>query len=324
MSEPISRRKITTDYYIRVSRCEICGKKYFPPKQFCNVDGRKSRMTYEDYFYKKGVFYSGTVIRKPTRKFSYLNSFIASVIDFDEEIRVPGRITDLIIDDSEVDLSKFIGKEVLPRFRRLYVDDDSGLIYYSSLVFSFVDDYYETRSYECVKPSEKSEKPGIVGYGVYIPKFRIKNDNPFLSEGVVERAVPFPDEDATTFAVEAGKRALIQASLDSRYIKKCYVGSESTPYAVKPSASTVIQALKLGEPYEDGFFSAGVDTQFACKAATDLFIDAIALIESPIFKGEYAMVIGADNSQAAPGDPLDYTVGAGAAWRKIHRRASLL
>ncbi|MEM1569466.1 MAG: hydroxymethylglutaryl-CoA synthase [Candidatus Bathyarchaeia archaeon] len=153
----------------------------------------------------------------------------------------------------------------------------------------------------------------MVGYGIYIPKFRIKNEDPSIGAGILERAVPFPDEDATTFAVEAGRRALIHAALDGRYIKKCYVGSESTPYAVKPSASTVIQALKIGEPYEDGFFSGGLDTQFACKAATDLFIDAVALVESPVFRGEYVMVIGADNSQAAPGDPLDYTVGAGAA-----------
>ncbi len=312
MSEPITRRKITVDYGIRVSKCEICGRRYFPPKPFCDVEGRKSRITYEDYFYNRGVFYAGTVVRRPTNKFSYLGSFIVGIIDFNGEVKVPGRITDFVVDSSEVDLSEFIGKEVLPRFRKLYVDGESGLIYYSSLVFSFADDYYEARDYKPLKPSEKSEKPGIVGYGVYIPKFRIKNDDPSAGAGILERAVPFPDEDATTFAVEAGKRALIHASLDGRYIKKCYVGSESTPYAVKPSASTVIQALKLGEPYEDGFFSGGLDTQFACKAATDLFIDAVALVESPVFRGEYVMVIGADNSQAAPGDPLDYTVGAGA------------
>jgi len=91
------------------------------------------------------------------------------------------------------------------------------------------------------------------------------------------------------------------------------VGSESTPYAVKPSMSTVCQALQLGEEYEGGFFSGGTDSQFACKAATDLFIDAAALVAYPPFGGEYVMVIGSDNSQADRNDPLDFTVGAGAA-----------
>ncbi|KYH37900.1 MAG: Hydroxymethylglutaryl-CoA synthase [Candidatus Bathyarchaeota archaeon B24] len=313
MSEPITRRKILVDYRIRVSRCEICGRRYFPPKPFCDVEGRRSRIRYEDYFYRKGLFYSGAVIRRPTNRFSYLGSFISCIVEFDGGVRTPGRITDIVPDEGEVDVSEFIGREVVPRFRRTYVDGESGLIYYSSLAFSFADDYYEYREYKPVKPSEGSEKPGIVGYGVYIPKFRVKNANPAMGGGVVERAVPFPDEDATTFAVEAGRRALIHSALDSRYIGKCYIGSESTPYAVKPSASTVIQALELGEPYEDGFFTGGLDTQFACKAATDLFIDAVALVSCPLFKADYVMVIGADNSQAAPGDPLDYTVGAGAA-----------
>jgi hydroxymethylglutaryl-CoA synthase len=60
-----------------------------------------------------------------------------------------------------------------------------------------------------------------------------------------------------------------------------------------------------------GFFSGGIDSQFACKAATDLIIDAAGLVAYPVFNGKYVMVIGADNSQASPGDRLDYTVGAG-------------
>ena len=319
MSEPITRRKILTDYRITVSRCKLCGARYFPPKQFCDVEGRESEVVCEEYFDRVGVFYSGTVVRRPTNKFSYLGSYVTCIVEFDGSVKVPGRITD-IIPDEDTSPSDFIGKEVVPRFRRMYVDGDSGLIYYSSLTFSLRDDYYEYREYRVQKPGKRYDKPGIVGYGVYIPKFRVKNPNPSIGVGVVERSVPFPDEDATTMAVEAGRRALIHAAIDGRAVAKCYVGSESTPYAVKPSVSTVVQALKLGEPYMGGFFAGGVDTQFACKAATDLFIDAAALVSSPLFPGEYVMVIGADNSQAAPGDALDYTVGAGAAAYIFGRR----
>jgi hydroxymethylglutaryl-CoA synthase len=152
--------------------------------------------------------------------------------------------------------------------------------------------------------------PGIVGYGVYTSRFRIK-------EGGIERAVPFIDEDSVTAAVEAGKIALIHSGVDSASIGKVYVGTESNPYAVKPIASKVAQVLKLGE--EDGDVQGvdAVDTEFACKAATSMFKDAAALVNYPGSGVKNAMVIGADNSQAAPrgcpGGELDLFVGYGGA-----------
>ncbi len=313
MSEPITRRKILIDYRIHASVCVDCGRTYFPPKFFCNNEGRRSRMNSVDYFYSKGILFSGSVVRKPTNKFLHIGSFMSALVSFDDgNIRIPGRITDYVPPEEELDLTRFIGKGVLPRFRRLYSDGSQGLIYYSSLNFSFEDDYYPYQKYVKMEHSSISESPGIVGYGLYLPRFRIKSEDE-SGLGVKERTVPFVDEDATTFAVEAGKRALIHAGIDNRHVKKCFVGSESTPYAVKPSMSTVCQALKLGEEYEGGFFSGGTDSQFACKAATDLFVDAAALVAYPTFDGEYVMVIGSDNSQAERNDPLDFTVGAGAA-----------
>jgi len=277
-------------------------------------------MNYVDYFNSRGTLISGSAIRKPTNKFLHLGSFISGVVSFDDgNVRVPGRITDYTLPDGELDITRLIGRGVVPRFRRLYTDGSQGLIYYSSLNFSFDDDYYPYQEYVKVEPSNTSERPGIVGYGVYLPKFRIKNEEE-SGLGMKERTVPFADEDTTTFAVEAGKRALIHSGVDGKHVKKCFLGSESTPYAVKPSMSTVCQALQLGEEYEDGFFSGGIDSQFACKAATDLFIDAAALVAYSTFGGEYVMVIGSDNAQAARNDPLDFTVGAGAAAFLFGRR----
>ncbi|MCP8323518.1 MAG: hydroxymethylglutaryl-CoA synthase [Candidatus Methylarchaceae archaeon HK02M2] len=313
MSEPITRRKILIDYRIRASRCVDCGRTYFPPKFFCNNEGRKSRMNFVDYFYSKGTLISGSVIRKPTNKFHHLSSFMSTIVTFDDgNTRIPGRITDFVPSKEELDITLFMGKNVVPRFRRLYADGDQGLIYYSSFNFSFEDDYYPYQKYVKIKHANVSERAGIVGYGIYLPKFRIKGRDE-SGVRIKERTVPFLDEDATTFAVEAGKRALIHSCIDNRYVRKCFVGSESSPYAVKPTMSTVSQALQLGEEYDGGFFSGGIDSQFACKAATDLFIDAVALVTFPTFGGEYVMVIGSDNSQAERNDPLDFTVGAGAA-----------
>lgn len=311
MSEPISRRRSLVDYRITTSKCMSCGRVYFPPKSFCDAEGRDSKMIPVDHFYGKGKLVSGSIISVPTSQFRYLDSYLAGFVQFEEnDFMVPGRVTDYTPRPDE-DVSTFIDGPLVPRFRRNYAEGHDGLVYYSSLNFTFLDDYYPYQDYIKVQPSKDVVKAGIVGYGAYIPKYRIKNkDNGVL--GVKERTLPFLDEDTTTFSVEAGKRALIHAGLDNKYVKKCYVGSESPPYAVKPIMSTVSQVLELGEKHMDGFFTGGVDTQFACKAATDLFIDAAALVSYPTFSGEHVMVVGSDNSQAAPGDALDYTVGAGA------------
>ncbi|MCD6155305.1 MAG: hydroxymethylglutaryl-CoA synthase [Candidatus Verstraetearchaeota archaeon] len=136
----------------------------------------------------------------------------------------------------------------------------------------------------------------------------------------MERAVPYLDEDSITAAVEAGKLALIQAALSGEKIGKVMVGTESNPYAVKPIASKVAQVLNLGENLADGVRGIdAVDTEFACKAATSMFKDAAALAKYMDEQGKdyFGMVIGTDNSQAAPrwepGGELDYFVGYGAA-----------
>ena len=178
------------------------------------------------------------------------------------------------------------------------------------MAFSLSDEYYPYQEYRVVQPSKEYDVPGIVGYGVYASRFRIK-------EGGIERSIPFIDEDAVTASVEAGKLALIHSQVDSALVGKIYVGSESNPYAVKPIASKVAQVLKLGE--EDGDVQGvdAVDTEFACKAASSMFKDAAALVNYPKSGMKYAMVIGADNSQAAPrgcpGGELDIFVGYGGA-----------
>jgi len=311
-SEPIERRVSYVGDRLKGSRCGICGKEYFRVRRYCGSCGRESfgKMKDIDFFYDKGVLESCTVIREPTNRFRKLESFIYGIVSFhDGKVRVPGRLTDRIVKD-EVDLSSLEGREVVPRFRRRYAVDQSDIIPTISLTFTFADEYYPYQEYTIVKPRKEYETPGIVGYGVYVSKFRIK-------EGSIERSVPFLDEDAITAAVEAGKLALIHSGIDSSLIGKVYVGSESNPYAVNPIASKVAQVLKLGEEEKaEGVQSIdAVDTEFACKAATSMFKDAAALVYYPKNPMKYAMVIGADNSQAAPrGEPggeLDFFVGFG-------------
>jgi hydroxymethylglutaryl-CoA synthase len=313
-SEPIERRVSYLGDRLRGNRCLICGKEYFEIRDYCGNCGRKSfgKMVNTDLFYEKGKLELCTLVNEPTNKFTKLGSYVYGTVSFhDCRIRVPGRLTDrTAICNEEVDFSSLEGREVVPRFRRRYSVDKCDVIPTISLAFTFADEYYPHQEYKIIRPKKEYDLPGIVGYGVYTSRFRIR-------EGNIERSVPFIDEDSITAAVEAGKLALIHSGVDNSCIGKIYVGSESNPYAVKPIASKVAQVLKLGEENEDVQGVDAIDTEFACKAATSMFKDAVSLVNYPKSNIKYAMVIGTDNSQAAPrdcpGGELDLFVGYGAA-----------
>jgi len=281
-------------------------------RDYCGNCGRKSfgKMANIDLFYEKGKLELCTLVDKPTNKFTKLDRYVYGIISFHNgKIRVPGRLTDQILKDGDViDFSSLEGREVVPRFRRRCQVGKSEVVPTISLAFTLADEYYPHQEYTVVKPNKEYDLPGVVGYGFYASRFRIK-------ESKLERSVPFIDEDAMTAAVEAGKLALIHSGVDSSLVGKVYVGSESNPYAVKPIASKVAQVLKLGEEEGDVQSVDAVDTEFACKAASSMFKDAVALVNYPKSGVKYAMVIGADNSQAAPrgcpGGELDVFVGYG-------------
>jgi hydroxymethylglutaryl-CoA synthase len=106
-------------------------------------------------------------------------------------------------------------------------------------------------------------------------------------------------------AVEAARNALKRAEIDPRLIGAIYVGSESHPYAVKPSGTVVAEAIGATPDIHCA------DFEFACKAGTEGMFVALGLVEAG--KMEYALAIGADTSQGAPGDALEYSASAGAA-----------
>jgi hydroxymethylglutaryl-CoA synthase len=313
-SEPIERRVSYLGDRLRGNRCLICGKEYFEIRDYCGKCGRKSygKMVKTDLFYEKGTLEVCTLVNEPTNKFTKLGNFIYGVVSFhDGRIRVPGRLTDRTPKCNEnVDFSTLEGRTVVPRFRRRYSVEKGDVVPTISLAFTFADEYYPYQEYKVTKPQKEYDSPGIVGYGVYTSRFRIKEEN-------IERSVPFIDEDAITAAVEAGKLALVHSGIGSSQIGKIYVGSESNPYAVKPIASKVAQVLRLGEEEEDLQGVDAVDTEFACKAASSMFKDAASLVNYPKSDIKYAMVTGSDNAQAAPrdcpGGELDLFVGYGAA-----------
>ncbi len=157
---------------------------------------------------------------------------------------------------------------------------------------------------------------GIVGYGAYIPRNRIKveeiakvwgADAPSYKKGLMleEKSVPSPDQDTITMSVEAAKNALKRALIDPVEIGAVYVGSESHPYAVKPSGTVLAEALASTPEVHTA------DFEFACKAGTEGMFVALGLVRAGEIK--YGLAVGADTSQGAPGDALEYSAAAGAA-----------
>lgn len=157
---------------------------------------------------------------------------------------------------------------------------------------------------------------GIISYGAYVPVYRIKTaeiarvwgEEASRIEnglGIMEKAVGGIDEDTATIAVEAARNALARAALDPQKLGAIYVGSESHPYAVKPTGTIVAEALGATPNL------TSADLEFACKAGTAGLQIALAMVDAKMI--EYGMAIGSDTAQGRPGDALEYSAASGGA-----------
>jgi hydroxymethylglutaryl-CoA synthase len=157
---------------------------------------------------------------------------------------------------------------------------------------------------------------GIVGYGAYVPRNRITSeeiarqwgkDPESIARGLLlqEKSVPGLDEDTITISVAASRSAVERAGIEPQRIGAVYVGSESHPYAVKPTGTILVEALGIGPNVHVA------DFEFACKAGTEAMFVALGLVESG--RVDYALAVGADTSQGAPNDALEYSASAGGA-----------
>ncbi len=151
---------------------------------------------------------------------------------------------------------------------------------------------------------------GIIGYGAYVPMYRLEASEinrvwGGFGKPVEEKSVVAMDEDTITISVEAAKQAVRRAQIDPSDIGAVYIGTESKPYAVKPSGTIVAEAIGATPSVSTA------DYEFACKAGTEAMQTCIGLVGSGMQK--YAMAIGADTAQGKPHDALEYTAACGGA-----------
>ncbi len=165
---------------------------------------------------------------------------------------------------------------------------------------------------EKIELLKTNEPVGIVGYGAYVPRYRLpaKEVARIWTDGqgglpIVEKSVPGPDEDVVTMSIEAARNALKRAQIRANQLRAVWVGSESHPYAVKPTSTVVAEAIGAVPNTQ------AADWEFACKAGTEAMVAAMGFVGSGM--AEYALAIGMDTAQGRPGDPLEYTAAAGGA-----------
>ncbi|HOD44352.1 MAG TPA: hydroxymethylglutaryl-CoA synthase, partial [Anaerolineaceae bacterium] len=114
---------------------------------------------------------------------------------------------------------------------------------------------------------------GVIGYGAYVPRYRLPSTEVSriwtgkASMGPVkEKAVAGLDEDVITMSIEAARNALLRAGIPATALRAVWVGSESHPYAVKPTGTLVAEAIGASTHINAG------DWEFACKAGTEAFV----------------------------------------------------
>ena len=126
----------------------------------------------------------------------------------------------------------------------------------------------------------KPQNPvGITGYGAYVPRYRLpaREVARIWAGGraalpVQEKSVAGIDEDVATMSIEAARNAIARAGIEPNQLRAVWVGSESHPYAVKPTSTIVAEAIGAVPDVQ------AADWQFACKAGTEAMVAAIGFV----------------------------------------------
>lgn len=152
---------------------------------------------------------------------------------------------------------------------------------------------------------------GISGYGVYIPKLRIKKEDyakawgSFSAAGVSEKSVMGFDEDVLTAATKVSKRALESVPITPNHVTRFAFASTTPPYVEKLLSGTVM--VSVGMPS----YVLSSDHITSTRAGTEAMLAGFEHIQANP-KG-VALVAAADAPAASMWDSIEHALGAGAA-----------
>lgn len=280
----------TLDFrHLKGKKCTKCQKLYFSSRNYCGKCGREGNLE-EVGLPKTAEVYSSSVVRSSTSmlQFDKKVPYTVGVLEFNAEnnIRIPG-----IIDSDE----RLTGERVRAEIGYL---GQSEKVKFHSYIWRELEDFHSPEPQ--TDSSDVNEGIGIVDYGVYVPRKRIKSEEigKVWGEDVKGMVKSFPGkwDDQASYAMNSALNCLKNVDIDPELIGKVFVGSESHVYAVKPTATLVAELI--------GSHNQAADFEFACKAGTQALIEAYDGVKAGM--NEYGLAIGADSAQSEPGDTLKY------------------
>ncbi len=148
---------------------------------------------------------------------------------------------------------------------------------------------------------------GIIGYGVYIPRYRLEQKEaaiPWGSWSPGEKSVCGADEDVVTMAAEAMDNAIKHSGIDPEEIGAIYIGTASSPYIEQYVAPILAETLGLHPETTMMDYSGSLNSMANAVLGC---LDALAAKRI-----KCGIVIGAENRATAPGTEGDASFGAGA------------
>ncbi len=159
----------------------------------------------------------------------------------------------------------------------------------------------------------------IIGYGVYIPYYRIKleeiNQAWNRPGGRGEKTVLSPDEDVVTMGLKAAQEALTYASISGKQLGAVYACSISSGYFENTVAGQI--AYALGAEGNVTVADYALSTR-SVTTALQAGVDAIA--SGRIL---YALIVASDKLIAKPGSDLEMLSAAGAGALVLGKEAGL-
>jgi len=150
---------------------------------------------------------------------------------------------------------------------------------------------------------------GIVGYGVYIPKYRIDRKmigKAWSTGGRGENSVRYHDEDVITMAAEACMNAVYHGAIEaSGELDAIYLGTDSYPHIEHSSLGIIGEVLRAKDELDVADFTASPRAAFAALKACRDAVDAGRI--------GYGLVTGSEARSVSPGSPEEMNCGEGAA-----------
>ncbi|HXZ34621.1 MAG TPA: short-chain dehydrogenase, partial [Thermodesulfobacteriota bacterium] len=127
---------------------------------------------------------------------------------------------------------------------------------------------------------------GIVSFGAYVPRYRLKRMTIFGAMGWInpanillaqgEKAVANQDEDSLTMAAEAGIDCL--KGFDRSKVDALYFASTTMPYVERQNSGIISMALNLRDDVRSADFSG------ALKSGTSALLSALEGVGSKSFR----------------------------------------